>query len=313
MNTPVIQTREVTKQYNGFTAVDNLNLEVQQGEVYGVLGPNGAGKTTTTLMLLGLTEPTEGSIRVAGFDPMRDPLGVKARVGYIPEQVGFYEHLTAIENLRYITRLNAVPGSEASARIKESLERVGLQDASHQPVSTFSRGMKQRLAVADVLVKNPGLIIMDEPTQGLDPEQAHQFLEMIRAFQQEGTTILLTSHLLTQVQAVCDRVGLFHNGRKVLEGTVADLAREVLGGAYRIHLKVQKTTQALREALESTSGSLEVHQSSNVYIVESERDIRPALAEAVIRAGGKLLALEVREQNLDDIYTRYFAKEASNG
>ncbi|RLC66233.1 MAG: ABC transporter ATP-binding protein [Chloroflexi bacterium] len=307
MNDLVIETQDLTKRYDGFVAVDSLNLAVKQGEVFGVLGPNGAGKTTTILMLLGLTEPTAGSVRVVGFDPTRQPLSVKSCVGYIPEQVGFYEHLTARENLVYITKLNGVPRDEAYRRIDEALARVGLSDVSDQAVKTFSRGMRQRLGVADVLVKRPKLIIMDEPTQGLDPEQAQKFLQMIRVLQEEGTTILLASHLLHQVQAVCDRVGLFHQGRMVLEGTVADLARRVLGGACRIYLQVEKPTVAIAAALRNVAGVLHVRQSDDrTYEMEAEYDVRADVAQAAVEAGGRLLALDVRAQNLDQIYTEYF-------
>lgn len=307
MDNLVIETEGLTKAYDGFRAVDSLDLQVKEGEVYGVLGPNGAGKTTTILMLLGLTEPTSGGVRVVGFDPIRQPLSVKANVGYIPEQVGFYENLTAYENLSYITRLNGIPRSEAEDRIERSLDRVGLSKVPDQPVKTFSRGMKQRLGVADVLIKEPKLIIMDEPTQGLDPEQAHQFLDMIRSLQEEGTTVLLASHLLHQVQAVCDRVGLLHEGRKVLEGTVAELARQVLGGAYRIFLEVEDPSLKIEDALEGVQGARSVDLiDGSMYEVEAEDDLRSEIAEAAVRAGARILKLDLKEQNLDEIYTEYF-------
>jgi len=307
MENLVIETRGLTKSYDGFQAVDALDLQVREGEVYGVLGPNGAGKTTTILMLLGLTEPTAGEVRVVGFDPIRQPLSVKANVGYIPEQVGFYEQLTAHENLTYITRLNGIPREKAQQRIEESLDRVGLSKVIDQPVKTFSRGMKQRLGVADVLIKQPELIIMDEPTQGLDPEQAHQFLDMIKSLQGEGTTILLASHLLHQVQAVCDRVGLLHKGKKVLEGTVPDLARQVLGGAYRIYLRVDDPSPELKDALERVAGARSVDVTEDqTYEIEAESDLRVKIAEAAVHAGAGILKLDLEEQNLDEIYTKYF-------
>lgn len=307
MDKLIIEATGLTKNYNGFTAVDNLDLEVRAGEVYGVLGPNGAGKTTSILMLLGLTEPTSGTISVVGFNPIREPLSVKSHVGYIPEQVGFYTDLTAWENLRYITRLNHLPRKDAYLRIEKALDRVGLSDVANQPVKTFSRGMKQRLGVADVLIKKPRLIIMDEPTQGLDPEQAHHFLQMIKSLKQEGTTILLASHLLHQVQAVCDRVGLFHRGKKVLEGEVSELARSVLGGAYQIFVEVENPTEKIQTALENVSGARRaVLVKSGIYKVEAEKDIRADLASAAIQSGAQLIRLDLQEQSLDEIYTKYF-------
>ncbi|GAB4504904.1 MAG: ABC transporter ATP-binding protein [Anaerolineales bacterium] len=311
MSDLVLEARNLTKRYNGFTAVDNLNLAVKEGEVFGLLGPNGAGKTTTILMLLGLTEPTAGQVRVLGFDPARQPLSVKARTGYMPDQVGFYDDLSARENLAYIARLNNIPRSEISRRIDEALARVKLSDVADNRVGTFSRGMRQRLGLADVLIKNPRLIIMDEPTQGLDPELAREFLGTIRTLKEEGITILLSSHLLHQVQAVCDRVGLFSHGRMVLEGTVAELARKVLGGAYRIGIQAKGPGEKIYEALKKLSDVVQIQKVKDGHFeVEARHDIRPEAAQAVIQAGGRLLTLDIEQQNLDDIYARYFEEVA---
>lgn len=307
MGEPVFQTKNLTKKYGSFAAVDNLTLEVQGGEVFGMLGPNGAGKTTTILMLLGLTEPTSGFVRVLGLDPARQPLSVKSRVGYLPDQVGFYDELSAKENLTYIARLNGIPGSQVEGRVREALARVGLEKAASQRAGTFSRGMRQRLGLADVLVKQPRLIIMDEPTSGLDPEASHEFLDMIRQLKDEGITILLASHLLYQVQAVCDRVGLFNQGKMVLEGTVEDLARQVLGGAYRIQVDAEGPQPAILEALEKIPEVISTRVSdSRVYELEASQDVRAEAAQAVISAGGRLLRLGAQTQSLDDIYSAYF-------
>ena len=200
MDEHVIQATGLTKQYGTFTAVDHIDLAIRRGEVYGMLGPNGSGKTTTILMLLGLTEPTAGEVSVLGFDPGRKPLSVKTRVGYLPDSVGFYEGLTAWENLMYIARLNNLSRSTAQERIESSLARVGLSDATDHRVGTFSRGMRQRLGVAELLLKQPDIIIMDEPTLGLDPEAARRFLQLIQELKQEEITFMISSHLLHQVQ-----------------------------------------------------------------------------------------------------------------
>lgn len=307
MGNSVIQTKDLTKKYGEFVAVDGLNLEVQAGEVFGLLGPNGAGKTTTILMILGLTEPTAGSVRVLGLDPARQPLSVKSRVGYLPDQVGFYDELTARENLTYIARLNGIPDSQIDRRVSEALARVGLEKVASKRTGAYSHGMRQRLGLADVLVKQPQLIIMDEPTSGLDPEASHEFLEMIRTLKAEGITVLLSSHLLYQVQAVCDRVGLFSQGKMVLEGTVENLAQRVLGGAYRVLVDVESAQPAIAQALEKIPGVAHVQVTdTKQYQVEAAHDIRPEAAQAVIAAGGRLLGLGVQAQSLDDIYTAYF-------
>lgn len=307
MSDLVVETKGLTKRYGSVVAVDSLDLSVRQGEVFGLLGPNGAGKTTTILMLLGLTEPTAGTVRVLGLDPVLQPLSVKARVGYMPEQMGFYEELTARQNLFYIARLNGLGREEAHRRIGEVLGRVGLADMANRPVGTFSRGMRQRLGVAEVLLKRPQLVILDEPTQGLDPEVARRFLQMVRDLKAEGVTVLLSSHLLHQVQAVCDRVGLFHRGRMVLEGSVPELARKVLGRAYHIQVEAEGSPQALLQALERLPDAVDVVQEDgNRYRVTAHRDLRAEAAEAVVKAGGRLLGLEVEVPSLDDIYARYF-------
>jgi ABC-2 type transport system ATP-binding protein len=303
----VIETQGLTKRYKDVVAVDALDLTVEQGEVFGVLGPNGSGKTTTILMLLGLTEPTAGMVQVLGLNPMRKPLGVKARVGYLPDQVGFYDELTARENLIYIAKLNGLRRDEAYQRIVEALKQMGLGEVADRRVATFSSGMRQRLAVAETLIKRPQLIIMDEPTQGLDPQATQEFLMIIRDLKAHGITILLSSHLLYQVQAVCDRVGLFHQGRMVLEGDVKELAQQVLGGGYRVHLEAEGSRQAIEEALRRLPGVANVNRSdTNAYELEARHDLRTEAARTVIDAGGKLLSLNFEEPSLDQIYARYF-------
>jgi len=311
MDNCVIQTTDLTKQYGTFTAVDHINLAVRKGEVYGMLGPNGSGKTTTILMLLGLTEPSEGTVNVLGFDPGRHPLSVKAKVGYLPDSVGFYEGLTAWENLQYMARLNGLPRQEARTRIDKALDRVGLTEVTNHRVGTFSRGMQQRLGVAELLLKQPELVIMDEPTLGLDPEAARRFLRLIQELKREGITVMLSSHLLHQVQAVCDRVGLFRNGRIVLEGPVNQLALQVLGGAYRIHVQAQNGKDySLHNILQGVPGIVDVHDlTPNEDELEARSDLRPEVAEAVVHAGGRLRSLEIETPSLDEIYTQYFEED----
>jgi ABC-2 type transport system ATP-binding protein len=313
MGDNIIETKDLTKKYGDFVAVDTLNLGVEQGEVFGLLGPNGAGKTTTILMLLGLTEPTSGRVKVLGFNPARQPLSVKSRAGYIPDQVGFYDELTARENLVYIARLNGLSRQESQKRIDEVLEKVGLAEVADHSVKTFSRGMRQRLGVADVLIKNPKLIIMDEPTQGLDPELAREFLQLIRELADAGITILLSSHLLYQVQEICDRVGLFHQGHMVLKGTVTELAQKVLGGGYHVRLRANGTKKSYEEELRKLPGVVEVNfKAPDIYTLVSTKDLRSEAASAVVHAGGKLTSLDIENLSLDDIYNAYF-EEVNHG
>jgi ABC-2 type transport system ATP-binding protein len=312
MSEVVLKTMGLTKRYGDFTAVDTLNLTIRRGEVFGLLGPNGAGKTTTILMVLGLTEPSAGEVQVLGLDPSRRPLSVKARVGYLPDQVGFYDTLSARENLAYIARLNGMARPEAARRISDSLDRMGLGAVAGKRVGAFSRGMRQRLGLAEILLKRPELVIMDEPTLGLDPEAAREFLELIRSLKAEGITVMLSSHLLHQVQAVCDRVGLFSAGKLVLEGPVPDLARQVLGGAFRIQVEAEGGV-GIEQALSQIVGVVRVSQAGPArYDLEATSDLRPQAARAVVEAGGQLLALASEEPSLEEIYARYFKREDSH-
>jgi ABC-2 type transport system ATP-binding protein len=222
---PLVRTTELTKRYGDVVAVDRLSMEVHAGEIYGLLGPNGAGKTTTILMLLGLSEPTSGEARVVGLDPAREPLEVKRRVGYLPDSVGFYGRLSGRENLRYTARLNGIPAAEAEEEIATTLEQVGLADVGDRTADTYSRGMLQRLGIADALVKDPSILILDEPTTAIDPSGVADLLSLIRGLVSERRLgVLLSSHLLSQVESLCDRVGIFWRGRLVAQGPVAELA-----------------------------------------------------------------------------------------
>jgi len=226
----IIQTTGLTKRYDHQTAVDHLDFQVVEGEIFGFLGPNGAGKTTTLLMLLGLSRPTEGTATVCGLDPERKAMEVKKIVGYLPENVGFYGDMDAVQSLRYIAELNRIPGSEAEDRIHEVLKLVGLAENGVKKVSAFSRGMKQRLGVAEVLLKQPKVMFLDEPTLGLDPDGAVRLIELIQSLNQErGITVLLSSHHLQQVQKISHRVGIMIKGRMVAAGSVETLAREKFG------------------------------------------------------------------------------------
>ncbi len=226
----VIETNELTKRYGTQTAVNRLNLQVGRGEIFGFLGPNGAGKTTTFLMLLGLSEPTAGSARVCGFDPTREALKVKRVVGYLPENVGFYDDMTAADNLRFVARLNGIRDGALAGKIEEALSRVGLLAEARKRVGAYSRGMRQRLGIAEVLMKDPQVVFLDEPTLGLDPDGTQRMLEMIRDLSRERRiTVFFSSHQLDQVQRISDRVGIMLEGNLVGVGPLDDLAKQKLG------------------------------------------------------------------------------------
>jgi len=300
----VIRAEGLTKRYGTTVAVDHIDLDVQAGEIVGILGPNGSGKTTTILMLLGLTEPTEGRAEVAGFDPLQEPLEVKRRVGYLPDSVGFYDGLSARDNLAYTGRLAGLSRREIDQRFAEALLRVGLPDVGRDRVGTFSRGMRQRLGLAEVLMKRPSIAILDEPTATLDPHSTQEFLGMIRGLKADGTAVLLSSHHLDQVQSVCDRVALFNRGRIALSGSVTDLARRVLGGGYVIDVEARGA--AVLDRLAAVSGVVRVQPLSlEQFRVDCEGDLRAEITRQLAPTSD-VLGIRFAEPSLNEVYTRFF-------
>lgn len=304
----VVETKDLTKTYGDITAVDRLNLCIEEGDIFGFLGPNGAGKTTTILMLLGLTEPTSGTAYVAGYNSTREPLNVKRITGYVPEKVGFYDDLTAAYNLTYTARLNGISDNLADKRIAEALDIVGLPKAAGRKVGEFSRGMKQRLAIADILVKQPKIAIMDEPTSGIDPEGIVQVLDLIAKIAKERKmTIIMSSHQLYQVQRICNRVGMLMNGRLVVTGLLDELSREAMGGSqFRIEVKLTEITQTITEAIKRISGVHSIEQSKNTLSVSCSEDLRPQIAKAIVDADGLMVEMKIQSFDLEDIYLKYF-------
>jgi len=304
----VVETHNLTKRYHDKLAVNTLNLVIQEGEIFGFLGPNGAGKTTTILMLLGLTEPTSGRASVCGFDPTHEPLEVKRRVGYLPENPGFYEDLSARENLLYMARLNRIPEDEASRRTSEVLEQVGLSEDGRRLVREYSRGMKQRLGIAEVLVKNPSAVILDEPTLGIDPDGAIQVLELIKGLNREHRlTVMLSSHQLQQVQQICNRVGIIVKGRLVVQGEMDELGRAILKGRqWNFLLDVGGGTDGLENDLRAINGVDEIEKRTHGLFLRCTRDVRPDVVSLIARKNLPLLQLRSEDPTLEEIYLKYF-------
>jgi ABC-2 type transport system ATP-binding protein len=308
MSNQVIEAQNLTKRYDGVPVVKGISFDVAEGEIFGLLGPNGAGKTTTILMMLGLTEISDGQVRVLGYDPVREPLQVKRRVGYLPDAVGFYDNLTAAENMRYTGALIGLEADECDEKMREALDHVGLHDVTDRRVATFSRGMRQRLGIAEILLKDAQIAILDEPTSGLDPQATIELLEIIRNLKHKNVTVLLSSHLLDRVQSVCDRVALFSQGHIVLIGSVDELGRKVLGGTF--NLDVEAEGSGLDAKLRAIPGVTGVETlGPNRWRLKTDRDVRSETAGVVMGAGGKLLRLSVETPTLETIYTRYFRDE----
>ena len=317
MDENIIELNDLTKKYGSFTAVDHLNLSIRKSEIFGLLGPNGAGKSTTILMMLGLTDPTSGTVTVCGIDPTHSPIEVKRKIGYLPEDVGFYYNRTAIENLLYTARLNGLSEKMASDRVEQLLLRVGLSDQAEKKTGKYSRGMLQRLGLADVLIKNPEVIILDEPTLGIDPTGVREFLYLIVALSsEEGITVLFSSHDLHHVQQVCDRVGLFVSGKLIAEGNIQSLSQKLFSkNPFVIEVGIEEaitgvsgkyTADWLQQLLQDTAGIIEVKKRNGVFEIGCSIDAASGIAAAILTSGEKLTHLNKKEYGLDDIYYRYF-------
>ncbi|GGA37475.1 ABC transporter ATP-binding protein [Paenibacillus physcomitrellae] len=333
---PVIELKGLTKKYGDTTAVNHLNLTISRGEIFGLLGPNGAGKTTTILMMLGLTEPTSGQAKICGLNPAREALKVKRKVGYLPDDIGFYEDRTALDNLIYTARLNGISREDAVVKAAALLEKTGLSEHAGKKVGAFSRGMRQRLGLADVLIKNPEVIILDEPTLGIDPEGVRELLALISALSRdEQLTVLLSSHHLHQVQQICDRVGLFVQGQLIAAGDIRSLSEQLdEDGNYYVEVGVKEWLEPLDEAISALEGVTEIrkpaaeagkrlggeqpfrgeqpdaaeNEHGPIVTIVCDRDLTAQIAEAVIHSGAELYYIRRKEYGLDDIYHRYFER-----
>ena len=306
----MIELKGLTKQYGDITAVNNLSLDVKRGEIFGLLGPNGAGKTTTTLMLLGLTEPSAGLATIAGVDCTRNPLQVKRFVGYLPDNMGFYADMTGRENLRMTGRMNGMNGVALEKRIDTLLKRIGMADAADRRTSTYSKGMKQRLGIADILIKDPDVLIMDEPTNGIDPEGMKHMMRLIRELAEEdGKTIMISSHQLHQIQQICDRVGIFVKGKLIACGRIDELAKQLEAeNGYRFEIGAKPFTGELVSAIRNIEGVQTVDATEEYVIVQAEQNIISSIVDALVSAHFEVCHIRQISNDLDDIYSRYFEK-----
>ncbi|WP_039794682.1 ABC transporter ATP-binding protein [Nocardia araoensis] len=295
----IVVTRGLTKRYGEHTAVDDVTMSVGYGEIYGFLGPNGAGKTTTLRMLAGLIRPSEGTATVVGYRP-GDPAVVR-RIGVLIEGPGFYPYLSGRDNLRVLAEYRRI----GRAEVEEALERVGLAGRAEDKYRTYSLGMKQRLGVGAALLGNPDLLILDEPTNGLDPVGMAEMRELITALAAEGRTVLLSSHMLSEVQAICHRVGVIAQGRLRTEATV-----EQLRGNPSLVVRAEPVEVAL-PAVRRLVGERSALLTANGIRIESDTVTAPAVARAVVAVGADLLELRIDEKSLEEVFFEMTRWEAA--
>ncbi|GEP90587.1 ABC-2 type transport system ATP-binding protein [Chitinophaga terrae (ex Kim and Jung 2007)] len=315
MENPIIQLNGLSKHYGSKKAVENLSLKINKGEIFGLLGPNGAGKTTTILMMLGLSEPTSGEALVCGINATNNPIAVKRKVGYMPDNVGFYDNMTALENLMYIGRLSGIPEEKIAVKARETMELVGLGDELYKKTGAYSRGMKQRLALADLLIREPEVMILDEPTLGIDPAGIKEFLVLIRQLsRQQGLTVLLSSHHLHQMQQICDRVGIFVEGQLLMEGNIDTLSGNLFGKeSYVIQVTVREplaNAQALQQELQQLEHVNKAATSEYGVELSCSQDITPDIVRFFVHKGLNVTGVQKKEYGLDEIYQRFFENNA---
>lgn len=292
-----IETVHLRKEFGKKVAVQDLTLAVPRGEVFGFLGPNGAGKTTAVKMLMGLAHPTSGSASLLGLPPHE--LRVKERVGYLPELFRFHEWLTAWQFLDFHGQLYGMPREKRKLRIPEVLELVGLRDEANYRLCTFSKGMQQRIGLAQAILNEPEVVLLDEPTSALDPIGRRDVRDLIRYLKEQGKTVFLNSHLLSEVEMVCDRVAIIDHGRVIATGRL----QELLGAGLEIEVEAEGITPAAMEELQRLSPMVE-SVDGRVVLRVADRGSIPLVAETLLRHGGRLYSLNRRRGSLEDLFIK---------
>ncbi|WGM90500.1 MAG: ABC transporter ATP-binding protein [Candidatus Bathyarchaeum tardum] len=311
MSEPIIQTHQLTKQYGEFTAVNQLEISINEGEIVGFLGPNGAGKTTTLLMLMGLSVPTSGTAKVGGYNIVEQSKQVRQIAGMMPEGSGYYEDLTARQNLRYIGQLNEIPKEKLEKRIDELLEDVNLTNWADTKVEKYSRGMKQRLGISEVLIKNPKVAFFDEPTIGLDPKATKELRDiLLRLNKEQGLTIFLSSHLLYEVQQICQRVLIIRKGKLVASDTISNLSNSFAGKkSGSLEFELTKIDSDLIRKLENVEGVSSVEQQKHKLFVNMENGKSREISETITKHGSTILIMRPKVFSLEEIFLDFYKED----
>jgi len=301
----MIQFEHLTKDYNGILAVNDLTTEIPTGEIFGLLGPNGSGKSTTILMLIGLIEPTAGSCRIDGIEVAKNPIKVKQHIGYMPEDVGFYQSLSAEENLMYFARLFRMEQREYRKRIPDLISLVGLDGVSKQ-VGGYSKGMRQRLGLANALLNDPSVIILDEPTANLDPQGVNDYRRIISGVAKEGKTVLVSSHILSEVSRVCTSIGLLSKGQMIAQGKWEDLSRQLMvQDTARVTFYIE-TRDPMPEFSHPDIISASYSEDRRSATLAAHSDISDAVIDACSTAGVRLHGIRREGTSLEDLFFSYY-------
>ncbi|RLF76232.1 ABC transporter ATP-binding protein [Thermococci archaeon] len=305
-----IEIENLTKKYGEFIAVDNLTLNIEKGIIFGFLGPNGAGKTTTILSMLGLIIPDNGKIQIMGYDVLKSPIKAKNLLGYLPENATLYEELTAWRNLEFFASFYRIPNREKEKRIEELLKLVGLWKVRYKRVKTFSKGMKQRLLLAQALVNDPDVLILDEPTSGLDPEGAHLVKSIVKEEAKKGKTVFFSSHVLSEVEELSDKVGIIVRGRLRAIGPLNRIKKQFMElEGYEIKIETKQRMPEL-----NVDGVIRVEQiDERKAIIFTKEDIRAQISDYLTNKGITIVSLKIEEPSLEDVFLKTVYKREGRG
>ncbi|MGQ9615757.1 MAG: ABC transporter ATP-binding protein [Spirochaetota bacterium] len=305
----MIKIDRVTKLFGPTVAVRNVSFEVEKGEILGFLGPNGAGKTTTMRIITGYFPPTDGNAYVAGYSVLDQPLEVKKRIGYVPENPAMYGDMRTIEYLRFIGAIKGVPKPKLKEGIEKVVETCALQEVTSKPIRSLSRGYKQRVSLAQALINDPPVLILDEPTSGLDPKQIHEIRQLIKSMGGERT-IIISTHILPEVSVTCSKVVIINEGRIVAMDSTENIGKS-FSKSHQIELRVEGDPEKIRDRLLRLDGVKSVVCTDNTLLVDTviEKDIRAQIAKTVVESGTGLLELKARAMSLEDVFLKLVTEE----
>lgn len=309
----MIQVDNLVKTYGERFAINNISFKINKGDVVGLLGPNGAGKSTTMKIITGFMSPTSGTATVCGFDVFENPLEVKKRIGYLPENPPLYLDMTVEDYLKYVTELKLVPEKDCAANIESALEKTQLKDVRKRIIKNLSKGFKQRVGIAQALVSNPEILILDEPTVGLDPKQVAEIRDLINELKGHHT-IILSTHILSEVQATCNKIIIIHQGKLILEDSI-DNIQNLRKQQTHLNIKLRQDKDLTSE-FKNIKGVITVHQNSpRSYTIQIENDemTTESILECIIKNKAGLLEMSVNENNLEDVFLSltYNSKEGA--
>jgi ABC-2 type transport system ATP-binding protein len=302
---PIVEVNHLTKNYNGFQAVKGIEFSIQQGEIFSLLGPNGAGKTTTISMLSGLLAPSSGDATVGGHSVVREPLEVKKVIGVVPQEIALYDSLSARENLSFWGRMYGMHGSQLKQRVEEVLQQIGLVEKADKRVQTYSGGMKRRVNIGVGLLHKPKIIFMDEPTVGIDPQSRRNILEAVKVLNQQGMTVLYTTHYMEEAQELSDRVGIIDHGELIALGTQDELTRLVgENDVLRLHLSEDQDASRLVQGLADLPQVIKasvVDQQVVLVVPEAEQSLAPVITR-MNELGFHIRSVDIQEPNLEAVF-----------